>query len=151
VGRGASEDSFQLPPSFARNNRKMFALSASKRLLAPSSLRAFSTVPVKQIASVLKLNVANEANAIVLDAAVRQMSSKMQKHTGYVRVNRYVCKTEWAYELSFIFKDINTFKAWKTSAIRDDVHKLYLETLSKIGVTEDKVYSGARVYDEIYF
>lgn len=113
-----------------------------------TSARAFSTIPLNQIASVLKLNVANEANAMIMDEHVKKMSVKMAGHPGYVRVNRYVCKAEWAYELSFIFKDLDSFKAWKECKIRDDVHATYLDTLKKINVKEADVYAGARVYDE---
>jgi antibiotic biosynthesis monooxygenase (ABM) superfamily enzyme len=83
-----------------------------------------------------------------MDEHIKKMSVKMADHPGYVRVNRYVCKSEWAYELSFIFKDIDSFKAWNTSAIRDDVHATYLDVLKKIDVKEADVYGGARVYDE---
>jgi hypothetical protein len=46
---------------------------ASRRLLAPSC-RAFSTVPVKQIASVLKFNVGDEAKAVIMDAHFQKMN-----------------------------------------------------------------------------
>ena len=121
---------------------------AARRILTASNARCLSTIPVNQIASVLKLNVANEANALIMDEHVKQLNAKMIGHPGFVRTNRYVCKSEWAYELSFLFKDIDSFKAWKTCAIRDDVHATYLEALKKIDVAEDKVYAGARVYDE---
>jgi antibiotic biosynthesis monooxygenase (ABM) superfamily enzyme len=72
----------------------------------------------------------------------------MKAHPGYVRANRYVCKSEWAYEVSFIFKDLDSFKSWKTCSVRDEVHSNYLEALKEVGIEEEKVYGGARVYDE---
>jgi antibiotic biosynthesis monooxygenase (ABM) superfamily enzyme len=123
--------------------------NSSKRLVAMSSRRAFSdTVPINQVASVLKLNVGNEETALKMDAAFSQMNTAMKAHPGYERANRYVCKAEWAYEMSFIFKDLDSFKAWNTSAVRDEVHANYLKALEDVGIPEDKVYGGARVYDE---
>ena len=84
-----------------------------------------------------------------LDAHFKKLGSMMKAHPGYLRANRYVCKTEWAYEVSFLFKDINSFKAWKTSAVRDAVHNSYLKALAEIGFKESDVYAGARVYDEL--
>mmetsp|Transcript_26818 Transcript_26818/g.45245 ORF Transcript_26818/g.45245 Transcript_26818/m.45245 type:complete len:130 (+) Transcript_26818:38-427(+) len=127
----------------------MFTSLASKRLLTAATRRTFSdTVPINQVASVLKLNVGNEETAIKMDAAFSKMNTAMKAHPGYQRANRYVCKSEWAYEISFIFGDLDSFKAWNTSAVRDEVHANYLKALEDVGIPEDKVYGGARVYDE---
>jgi hypothetical protein len=128
----------------------MLAFLASKRVLsvaAPVS-RAFSTVPINQVASLLKLNVGNEKTAVALDTHFQKLNTMMKAHPGYQRANRYVCKTEWAYEISFIFNDLASFEAWKTSGVRDEVHSSYLAALKEVGIPEDKVYGGARVYDE---
>jgi antibiotic biosynthesis monooxygenase (ABM) superfamily enzyme len=111
--------------------------------------RSLSTIPVNKIASVLKLNVVDEPTALKFDAHVSKIAGMMKAHPGYLRANRYVCKSEWAYELSFIFNDIDSFKAWKECALRDDVHSTYLDALEDIGIKEENVYGGARVYDEI--
>jgi len=50
--------------------------------------------------------------------------------------------------VSFIFGDLDSFKAWGTSAVRDEVHSTYLDVLKEVGITEADVYGGARVYDE---
>jgi antibiotic biosynthesis monooxygenase (ABM) superfamily enzyme len=127
----------------------MLASFVSKRVLAATpSRRAFSTVPINQVASVLKLNVGNEETAVAMDAHFNKMNTMMKAHPGYERANRYVCKTEWAYEVSFIFGDLDSFKAWKTSEVRDEVHSNYLAALKEVGIPEDKVYGGVRVYDE---
>lgn len=123
-------------------------LSTYTSKLLRSSRRTFSTVPIKQVASVLKLNVGNEETALKMDAAFAKMNTMMKAHPGYQRANRYVCKAEWAYEVSFIFGDLDSFKAWKTCAVRDEVHSDYLAALKDAGIAEDKVYAGARVYDE---
>jgi len=111
--------------------------------------RCMSTIPVNQIASVLKLNAGGEAKALQLDAHFKQVGNMMKAHPGYLRANRYVCKTEWAYEISFLFKDIDSFKAWKTSKVRDEVHASYLAAIKAIGFKESEIYAGARVYDEL--
>lgn len=126
----------------------MLAPSFFRRLGASSSGRSFSTVPINQVASVLKLNVGNEATALAMDAHFQKVNTMMKDHPGYQRANRYVCKTEWAYEISFIFGDLDSFKAWQTCSIRDEVHSNYLAALEEVGISEDKVSGGARVYDE---
>lgn len=126
----------------------MLASFASKRLSAPSR-RAFSTtVPIKQVASVLKFNVGNEETAVAMDAHFQKTNAAMKAHPGYQRANRYVCKSEWAYEVSFIFGDLDSFKAWQTCEVKEEVHGNFLTALKEAGIAEDKVYTGARVYDE---
>tara|TARA_B110000971_G_C19753551_1_gene383087 strand:- start:85 stop:528 length:444 start_codon:yes stop_codon:yes gene_type:complete len=112
--------------------------------------RTFSSsrdISVSRIASVLKLNVKDEANAVKFDNHMKKLTKKMQAHPGMESATRYVCKTEWAYELSFVFSDVGSFTAWKTSDLRDDVHADYLAALAKCGIDEEVVYGGARVYD----
>ena len=89
--------------------------------------RALCSIPVKQIASVLKLNVGDEATALKLDAKMKEMTELMKAHEGFESGTRYVCKTEWAYELSFVFGNPESFGAWKDSATRDTVHAFYLD------------------------
>ena len=128
----------------------MLSSLVTKRLLvSASSRRAFSEVPINQVASVLKLNVGNEETAVVMDQHVKKLNDMMKSHPGYQRANRYVCKSEWAYEVSFIFGSLDSFKAWQTSSVRDEVHSNYLAALKEAGIAEDSVYSGARVYDEL--
>lgn len=128
----------------------MLASSTSKRFVSSSLRRACSTssVPIKQVASVLKFNVGNEETALKMDAAFFKMNADMKAHPGYQRANRYVCKSEWAYEMSFIFSDLDSFKSWQTSDVRGKVHSDYVNALKDAGIAEDKVYGGARVYDE---
>jgi hypothetical protein len=76
---------------------------------------------------VLKLNVGDEATALKLDAKMKEMTELMKAHEGFESGTRYVCKTEWAYELSFVFGNPESFGAWKDSATRDTVHAFYLD------------------------
>jgi len=117
--------------------------SRSARLVG---IRPFSTIPV---ASVLKLNVGNEETAVKLDEKMKTMTEMMREHQGFESATRYVCKKEWAYELSFIFHDLQSFEAWKTSSTRNDkVHPFYEQAMKDCGIKEDSVYGGARVVDK---
>lgn len=110
--------------------------------------RLFSTIPVNRVASVLKLNVGDEATAVKLDEKMKTMTEMMKEHKGFESATRYVCKKEWAYELSFIFKDVASLEAWKTSSTRNDkVHPYYEQAMKDCGIDESKVYGGARVVD----
>ena len=56
-----------------------------------------------------------------MDDSVKALNSMMKGHPGYQNATRHVCKSEWAYEVAFTFSDIDSFKAWKTCALRDEV------------------------------
>eukprot|EP00658_Telonema_sp_P-2_P032262 TRINITY_DN23935_c0_g1_i1.p2 TRINITY_DN23935_c0_g1~~TRINITY_DN23935_c0_g1_i1.p2 ORF type:complete len:170 (+),score=39.64 TRINITY_DN23935_c0_g1_i1:145-654(+) len=123
------------------------ASTVSRAMRASARHQPFCTIPVKEIASVLKLNVRDEATALKLDAKMKNMTELMRKHQGFTGATRYVCKGEWAYELSFVFDGGESFAAWKTSATRDEVHQLYLDALEECNIAEEDVYAGARVHD----
>ena len=109
-----------------------------------------SEIPIHQVASVLKFNVGNEATGIKMDEAVAQLNKAMKAHPGFSGTTRYVCKSEWAYELSFVFDSLDSFKAWKTpNAVQEGVHEIYLKALKDCGIDEASVYAGARVHDKI--
>ena len=42
---------------------------------------------------------------------MKSMTKTMEGHPGFDHATRYVCKTEWAYELSFVFGDVDSFSA----------------------------------------
>jgi hypothetical protein len=90
--------------------------------------------------------VGDEATAIALDDKMKAMTALMREHDGFEGATRYVCKTEWAYELSFQFTPA-AFGAWGESPTREKVHAFYLEALLEVGIKEDDVYGGARVRD----
>jgi hypothetical protein len=104
---------------------------------------------IAQVASVLKFNVSNEENGVKMDGHMRKMLGVMNKADGYVQTTRYVCKSEWAYELSFVFDSLDSFKAWKECELRHEVHDIYLKALEDCGIKEDDVYAGARVVDKL--
>ena len=124
----------------------MLALRAAPRVVGPAMRRPMSGIPVNAVASVLKLNVGDEATAIKLDGKMKEMTELMRGHDGFEGATRYVCKTEWAYELSFLFSP-EAFGTWGESATRETVHAFYLDALKDCGIEEDAVYGGARVRD----
>ena len=153
-------------PNFRRigeKNKQYYTTEFCENILGRNMLRQYTTrviqqiiyrrysdtiIPVCQIASVLKLNVGNEAKAIELDERMKEMTTMMKEHEGFESATRYVCKSEWAYELSFIFANPESFNSWKTSKTRDKVHAYYLESLKQCGIEESNVYGGARVHDK---
>ena len=55
------------------------------------------------------------------------VTEMMKEHEGFNFATRQVCKTEWAYEIQFVFRDVESFKAWPESAARKKVHAFYLD------------------------
>jgi hypothetical protein len=76
-----------------------------------------------------------------------ELYSQMKASPGMISATRHVCKSEWAYELSFVWDTKENFGAWKESALREEVHNIYLDGLKDCGIEEDNVYGGARVSD----
>ena len=76
-----------------------------------------------------------------------ELDSQMKASPGMISATRHVCKSEWAYELSFVWDTKENFGAWKESALREKVHSIYLDGLKDCGIEEDNVYGGARVSD----
>ena len=85
-----------------------------------------------------------------MDESVKKLNVMMKAHPGYQNCVRHVCKSEWAYEVSFVFENIDSFKSWKECELRDSVHSAYLEGLSKADIKEENVYGGVRVHDVIH-
>ena len=136
----------ELTKSHKKNQIMMLSRVAAASF--KGSARPFSTIPVNQVASVLKLNVGNEEVAMKLDAHMKKMEGMMKASPGYVKGVRHVCKTEWAYELSFVWDSYDNFGKWRESELRDLVHQVYLDALKDCKIAEDDVVGGARVHDE---
>lgn len=61
---------------------------------------------------------------------------------------RTVCKSEWAYEVSFLFNNFENFKAyddsdWRKENLTDPFVPKFTE------LAGDSLYAGVRVYDEL--
>mmetsp|Transcript_28737 Transcript_28737/g.49695 ORF Transcript_28737/g.49695 Transcript_28737/m.49695 type:complete len:131 (-) Transcript_28737:75-467(-) len=126
---------------------RMAATAVSRAPCGALAPRQFSSIPVNRVASVLQLKVTGEEQAMKLDERMKSMTKLMEEHPGFEKAIRNVCKTEWAYELQFVFT-AEGFGEWGTSATRDKVHADYLDALQECGISEDDVYGGARVHDE---
>jgi len=124
-------------------------LSRAVRSVATTrNVRNFSDIPINRVASVLKLNVGNLETAIKMDTHMKAVHEQMKAHPGFNGTTRTVCKSEWAYELSFIFESLDSFKAWNESKLRETVHPSYQKGLDDCGIKEADVYSGVRVHDD---
>ena len=64
--------------------------------------------------------MSGEADAVKADAIVSRVASDLSASQlpGYLKVNRKVCKSEWAYEYEIIFSDLDNFKAYMGSDVR---------------------------------
>ena len=64
--------------------------------------------------------MSGEADAVKADAIVSRVASDLSASQlpGYLKVNRTVCKSEWAYEYEIIFSDLDNFKAYMGSDFR---------------------------------
>ena len=66
--------------------------------------RTMSTIPVNNVARIVRMKVAGEEDAIKADAIVKKVNQQMQTAglAGFQKVKRTVCKSEWAYEVEVI-------------------------------------------------
>jgi antibiotic biosynthesis monooxygenase (ABM) superfamily enzyme len=126
-------------------------LATSARNAVKIGLRSFSTIPVGQVATHFRFNVKDEATAIKADEFVKNTVLPVASATsGFVKGNRTVCKTEWAYELFFIWDNAANYGAWKESKQREELMTKLPPFLNENGISmTDGFYSGVRVYDEM--
>jgi hypothetical protein len=124
--------------------RAALARPLRSQLSKPLASRAFAEIPIKEVASVSRWHVGNEENAMKTDALVEEFKAGVAGKDGYLKTVRTVCKSEWAYELAVVFKDLDSFKAFAgAGGVTSLVDK------AKPFMTDpEKVYGGARVYDE---
>ena len=63
--------------------------------------RTMSTIPVNNVARIVRMKVSGEEDAIKADAIVKTVNQQMQTAglAGFQKVKRTVCKSEWAYEI----------------------------------------------------
>lgn len=106
-------------------------------------------MPIRQVAAIYKMNVGDEEKAVAMDAYVRETSAALKAAPGYVKTVRSVCKTEWAYEAYFVFDSLDSFKAYKASPLQEKIALAKAPAMSKMGLSMDDVYMGARVFDDV--
>ena len=124
----------------------MFAIRCNK-LAQP--FRSLSTVvPVTQVATHFKINVKDEETAAKMDAFVKEVALPVTTQTvGFQKVVRTVCKTEWAYELFFVWDNGSNYQAWKESKIREELVAKLPGFMEANKLTD--LYAGVRVFDEL--
>lgn len=126
----------------------------SLRLAAPAVQRHCSRglateIPVASVARVMRMSVGDEATAMKADAMMKdEVLPLVAAQKGYVKMIRTVCKTEWAYEVSFVFDSFDNFKAAMESPATEAVREKYLPAVLKLATAPDDLYRGNRVYDE---
>lgn len=122
----------------------------SKTIAVQSRSLSISGVPVTQVATYMKLNVKDEPTAAAMDDLMdHALSDYLKKSPGYLKSSRTVCKSEWAYEIAHVWKDAETYGAWKESDLRTDLMKDIAPKIAGLGIDMEKdIYWGARVYDE---
>eukprot|EP00932_Pfiesteria_piscicida_P001545 SRR837773.11502.p2 GENE.SRR837773.11502~~SRR837773.11502.p2 ORF type:complete len:139 (-),score=53.88 SRR837773.11502:72-461(-) len=125
------------------------ARMALARPLAAPAARAFSTIPVTNVARIMRCHAGNEENAVKLDEMVRSNISEFKKQPGYVKTVRTVCKAEWAYEVEIRFDSLENFRAYMDSDFRKNTVLPMLEKMKPHMTDADKVYSGNRVIDDM--
>ena len=97
-----------------------------------------------------RTHVGNEENAVAADAILDGIKPELAKLPGYVKSSRTVCKSEWAYEVDIVFKDLDSFKAYMDSDFRANVATpAFAKVLALKPADAPEHYMGARVYDEL--
>jgi len=108
--------------------------------------RGMSGIPINKVARVYRLHVAGEEDAIKMDALVDEVLPKIKTAAGYDSAARTVCKSEWAYEFTVVFKDLDSFKAYDGSEFREKEIVPVLGKAKEIAVGGE-LYAGVRVFD----
>jgi len=109
-------------------------------------------IPIKRVARVYTMKVADEAGALKMDALVNEIhkvlaDSKKDKSKGYMKMQRTVCKSEWAYEASAVFDTFENFKAYDDGEFRKEAVLQFIPKIKELITGE--LYSGVRVFDEL--
>merc|ERR1740117_1584943 len=133
-------------------SKSLKVVATPKPERAPRVLATEGEVPVKNVARVYRTKVKDEAGALELDGYVNDLRAKLaanrkEKTKGFVKIIRTVCKTEWAYEVTVMWRSHDDFKAYKESDFRKEVNGEF-ETKAKQHCVGD-LYSGTRVYNEL--
>ena len=90
--------------SMLRNIAATARTALNANLAGVRRARTMSTIPVNNVARIVRMKVAGEEDAIKADAIVKKVNQQMQTAglAGFQKVKRTVCKSEWAYEVEVI-------------------------------------------------
>ena len=76
----------------------MFAARSAARAVCKVGAfqaRAFSEVPINDVARVIRFKVTGEETAQDADIELKRTFKALKKHAGIIKVTRQLCKTEW--------------------------------------------------------
>lgn len=118
----------------------------------PAELVTEGEIPIKRVARVYQMKVGSEANALKMDelcnkAHAALVGARKDNAKGYLKCSRQVCKSEWAYEMSFVFDSHENFKAYDEGKWREEVIMPIAAPMKDLAVGE--IYKGVRVYNEL--
>jgi heme-degrading monooxygenase HmoA len=128
------------------------ATTSTRRPRMPVRFVTEGEIPIGRVARVYRAKVKGEAEALRLDALMNEFHSKLSaakkdQAKGFVKMSRAVCKTEWAYECTVIWRSLADFEAYRASAFRKEVSGEFEEQVKELIVGD--LYSGVRCYDEL--
>ena len=128
-------------------NTNMLARIARSAIVFSGTARASSTIPVENIARVVRMHVKDEEHAMKADALFQEGLELFRKEQpqGFVSAKRTVCKAEWAFELELVFT-ASGFKEYMESDFREQKATPILGQIAALNVDGD-VYQGNRVCD----
>jgi len=128
---------------------RLFA--ANKIAKSMQQQRCMSTVPINQVARIVRMKLnGQEEVAVQADAMVNGLAAKFSAPDGpkgYVKTVRKLCKTEWVYEICVVFDNLENFKGYMESDFKKNNADAALVTAKAL--CDGEIYVGARVYDEI--
>jgi len=125
-----------------------------KKERPPEKLKDGEEIPIKRVSRIYTFKVADEAAAIKVDAIINEVhallaANRKEKAKGFIKSQRTVCKSEWAFEFAFVFNNFENFKAYDDSDWRKETlvgpYVPKLKELAKGG----EFSTGVRVYDEL--
>ena len=125
----------------------MLARIARSAIVFSGTARASSTIPVENIARVVRMHVKDEEHAMKADALFQEGLELFRKEQpqGFVSAKRTVCKAEWAFELELVFT-ASGFTEYMESDFREQKATPILGQIAALNVDGD-VYQGNRVCD----
>merc|ERR1712110_382588 len=112
----------------------------------PALSRKFAAIPINQVARIYKMNVGNEEGADKVEALLNETLPKMANVPGYVKTIRTTCKSEFEYEVMFVFDSLDSFKTHDSSENREKELMPGVAKLKELAVGD--IYAGVRVFDE---
>jgi len=136
-----------------RLRSKALAIETPERpARSPRRLVTDGEISIRQVARVYRGHVVDETAALKLDAVVNEIHAKLSamkkdQAKGYMKTIRQVCKTEWAYECTMVWRNFDSFKEYEECAFGKDATAAFEAQLK--GLINGDLYNGVRVFDEL--